>query len=182
MRQLTANDVISEDVITVDQSLTIKEASKKLKNSGIRGLVVVNDSEVVGIIVGRDIVYDVIAEGKKPSETKVKEVMTEDIVVGSVGDDVEEMAKVMSENDISRLPVFKGDSLVGIVTESDVMRAWPSYVSLIEEEKNLQEPSSILDRQKKGSERKFSGTCDDCENFSEQLVVRNGKLLCPDCR
>lgn len=53
---------------------------------------------------------------------KVEEVMTRDVITCTPADPIGKIVKVMSEKDISGLPVMDGDKLVGVITEGDIMK------------------------------------------------------------
>ncbi len=53
---------------------------------------------------------------------QVKDVMTRDVITCKPSDSIESVVKLMSEKDISGLPVVDGDKVVGVVTEADIMR------------------------------------------------------------
>jgi CBS domain-containing protein len=53
---------------------------------------------------------------------KVSDIMTKDVVTCIPSDPVESVVKLMSEKDISGLPVIEGEKVVGVVTEADIMR------------------------------------------------------------
>lgn len=53
---------------------------------------------------------------------KVEEVMTRDVITCTPADPIGKIVKIMSENDISGLPVMDGDKLAGIITEGDIMK------------------------------------------------------------
>ncbi|HTY89687.1 MAG TPA: CBS domain-containing protein [Methanocella sp.] len=53
---------------------------------------------------------------------KVEEVMTRDVITCKPSDPIESVVKLMSEKDISGLPVIEGNMVVGVVTEADIMR------------------------------------------------------------
>jgi CBS domain-containing protein len=53
---------------------------------------------------------------------KVSEVMTKNVISCKPSDPVQDVVKLMSEKDISGLPVVDGDKVVGMVTEADIMR------------------------------------------------------------
>lgn len=178
MDKPTARDILSEGVIAIDKDATINEASRKMKDNGVRSLVVVSGKEVVGLIVGRDIIYNVIAVDKNPSTLKVKEIMSEDLVTASPEDTAEDIAIAMIRNNISRLPVLEGDRLLGIITQEDILRAWPGYIELLEEEAKLSSETSDYFQ---GVDKTFSGECDSCSNYSEELVEKGGRMLCPEC-
>lgn len=53
---------------------------------------------------------------------QVKDVMTRDVITCKPSDSIESIVKLMSEKDISGLPVVEGDKVAGMVTEADIMR------------------------------------------------------------
>lgn len=168
-------EVMTDGVIAIEQDSTIVEAAEMLRNEGIRGLVVVDNGEAVGIIVCRDIVYQVVSTGKDPEETTVEDVMSEDLIVAEEDELLDDVAMALVRNDISRVPVVRDDMLVGILTQSDIIRAWPGFAEILEEERGMEQGSVPR-------EEEMSGVCEDCENYSEDLKEVNGRQLCAECR
>lgn len=176
--ELTAGRIMTEGVIAIESDASVQEAAQRMREEGIRSLVVVNNDEAIGILVGRDVVYKVVSEGRDPTAVSVDEVMTEDIVTAGEHDEVDEIARAMIEHDISRVPILRGDQLVGIVTQSNILQAWPSYIDLLREENQI----FPFENNNSQSVETESGECDNCENYSEELVIVDGRYLCPDCR
>lgn len=168
-------EVMTDGVIAVQKDDNIVKASKLLEEESIRGLVVVDNGEAVGVIVCRDIVYQVISKGLNPRETLVSDVMSTDLIVAESDEYLDEVAMAMSKNDISRVPVVEGDMLIGIVTQSDILRAWPGFAEIMDEE--IEMNTQAVPR-----EETESGNCEECENFSEELKSSNGLMICPECR
>lgn len=173
--EVEINEVMTEGVIAIEQDSSIVEASRKLKEEGIRGLVVVDNGEAVGVIVCRDITYEVVAPQKDPADTTVGEVMSTDLIVAEEDEYLDDVAMAMAKNNISRVPVVRGEMLVGILTQSDILRAWPGFAEIMGEEIEMNE-EAIPNPESK------SGECESCENYSEELIETNGMLLCPECR
>ncbi|MFB6192685.1 MAG: cyclic nucleotide-binding/CBS domain-containing protein [Candidatus Nanohaloarchaea archaeon] len=173
--EVQVRELMTDGVIAIDQDKTVREAAQLLKEEGIRGLVVVDDEEAVGIVVCRDIVYRTVADNKDPEKVKVEDIMSEDLVVAEEDEYLDEVAMAMARNDISRVPVVNDDMLVGIVTTSDILRAWPGYAEVMGEEIELE--ASAAPRQESRT-----GVCESCENYSEDLREVNGMLLCEECR
>jgi hypothetical protein len=71
--------------------------------------------------------------------------------------------------------VVRNDMLVGIVTQSDILRAWPGFAEVLEEQEELEAPASPREETR-------SGVCESCENYSEDLKEVNGRMMCPECR
>ncbi len=128
------NEVMTDGVIAIEKQKTITEASRLLEEENIRGLVAVEDGEAVGIIVCRDIVYQVVSNGFNPDEQRVEDVMSTDLIVAEVDEYLDDVAMAMARNNISRVPVVDGEMLIGIVTQSDILRAWPGFAQIMEEE------------------------------------------------
>lgn len=168
---------MTEGVIAIEHDATIREAAEKMRDEDIRSLVVVEEDEAVGIVVGRDVIYQVIADEQDPDATPVSDVMTDNLVTATEGDNIEDIARAMIRNDISRVPVLRGENLVGMVTQSNLVRAWPSYIDLLQEETHAFSPDEPVDNVETSE-----GLCDSCENYSTELVNVDGELLCPECR
>lgn len=174
---ITADDVMTDGVIAINQDASVQAAARKMREEGIRSLVVLDDGEAVGIVVGRDIIYNVVADSDDVVDTTVQDVMTPDIVTAAPRDGVEDIARAMIEHDISRVPVLQGDQLVGIVTQSNIIQAWPSYIDLLREEQQVSPYNGGV-----SEPVTTSGECDNCGNYSEELMNVDGNFLCPQCR
>ena len=168
-------EVMTDGVIAIEREKSVVDAANLLEEEGIRGLVVVDDGEAVGVIVCRDIVYQVVKEGLNPAETKVEEVMSTDLIVAEETELLDDIAMAMIKNDISRVPVVRNEMLVGILTQSDIIRAWPGFAEVIGERQEMDAPAAPV-------EESQDGVCERCENYSEDLRQVGGELLCEECR
>jgi len=119
---MLVKEVMSKDVKTIRSSDTVKIAAQVMTQENIGSLVVVSGSgEVVGIITERDILTDVVVEGKNPGDLRVEEVMSKDLVTVEPEKSLEDAADIMTEKEIRRLPVVAEGRLVGIVTTADLV-------------------------------------------------------------
>ena len=174
-QEVEIREVMSDGVIAIEKDKSIVEAAALLRQEGIRGLVVVDNGDAVGVIVCRDIVYEVVSKGKEPHKTKVEDIMSTDLIVAEEDEVLDEVAMAMVRNNISRIPVVRDDMLVGILTQSDIIRAWPGFAEIIGEEQEMDAGASPRPEE-------TSGNCESCENYSEELREVGGMLLCPECR
>ena len=111
-------------VITVNQDKTVYEALEAFASHKVGSLLVVdNDDNPVGIIGPRDVLTETlrVVEGIKAS--KVKDVMTREIIVASPDDDVEEAEKTMTKNRIRHLPIVETGKIAGIISIGDLVKA-----------------------------------------------------------
>ncbi|WP_414837782.1 cyclic nucleotide-binding/CBS domain-containing protein [Candidatus Nanosalina sp. VS9-1] len=174
-QQVELKEVMTEGVIAVDKDENIVSASRTLEEENIRGLVVVDNEEAVGVVVCRDIVYQVVAEGRDPRDTTVEDIMSTDLIVAEEDELLDDVAMAMNQNKVSRVPVVRGDMLVGIVTQSDILRAWPGFAEIMSEDIEMEAEASARSISR-------SGVCEECENYSEELQQVNGRWLCEECR
>jgi len=168
-------EVMTEGVIAIDKEENVVTAANLLEEEYIRGLVVVDDEDAVGIVVCRDIVYQVVAEGLDPRETKIDDIMSTDLIVAEEDELLDDVAMAMTQNDVSRVPVVRGDMLVGIVTQSDILRAWPGFAEIMSEDVEMDAEASARSISR-------SGVCEECDNYSDDLEQAEGRWLCEECR
>ena len=94
-----------------------------MEEHNIGGLVVVDtEGVIVGILTERDLIRYAATESPTFS-TQVSEIMTRNIVVGVLQDEIDVVAHTMTEKRFRHLPVVDGDKLVGILTIGDVVKA-----------------------------------------------------------
>jgi len=119
------SEIMHKGVETVPSSATITEALRRMAKAGVSSLVVSPRSagDAYGIITKWDIVTKIIAPGPKRrnfSQVKVYELMSKPLVVVSPGLKVKYAARLIAKTRCSRLPVFDGKELVGILSFSDI--------------------------------------------------------------
>jgi acetoin utilization protein AcuB len=118
---MLVHDIMHSRVVTVTPQTAAREALDSLRTRGIRHLVVVDGAEVVGIVSDRD-VKQIAAQPERFNEWVVDDVMSGPVITIDPGAPVEDAARLMLSEKISALPVTQDRRLVGIVTETDVMR------------------------------------------------------------
>ena len=115
------NEVMTREVEVIHPNATIAEAAEKMKQLDIGPLPVCDGAKVQGMITDRDITIRATAAGHDPNTTKVREVMSPDVVFVYDDQDVEDAAKLMAEKQIRRLVVLNRDKrLTGIVAMADL--------------------------------------------------------------
>jgi len=121
----TAKDLMTTNVITIDGDATVAEAIQKLKDEGVRCLIVERRSEddAYGMITQRDIAYNVLAYEANPEDVKVHEIMSKPLVVVNKDLDIRHVARLMANQGLSRAPVIFNGKLQGIVSVSDIVSA-----------------------------------------------------------
>jgi CBS-domain-containing membrane protein len=114
---LTAADIMTRDVISVTPDTTVGETSDLLTRYRIHGAPVVDAS---GQLVGMVSLVDLVG---RVGET-VSDVMTSDPVTAGPDASVEEVAGLMLDQMVRRLPIVEGGRVIGIVSASDIIRVF----------------------------------------------------------
>jgi CBS domain-containing protein len=109
------------DVVTTPPDETVLAAMRVLVQHNIGSIVVVEGSEIRGILTERDVLRLGAKDPAKLGTMKVGDVMTTNLVIGVLDDDLEYVMGVMSRNRIRHLPVLEDDRLVGILSIGDVV-------------------------------------------------------------
>ncbi|MHB0948635.1 MAG: CBS domain-containing protein [Gemmatimonadaceae bacterium] len=120
----TVRDVLARKgnaVVSIATDRSVLEAARLMNEQGIGGLVVVEEEELVGVFTERDVLRRVVAERRDPEQTKVRDVMTTNVITCSPGTSLEECRAVMTGKRVRHLPVTGPDGLVGIVTIGDLL-------------------------------------------------------------
>jgi CBS domain-containing protein len=119
---LKAKEIMSKSVSTIRPDQTLLDAMEILVCKEVSGLPVVNaDEALVGIITEKDILNFVFSGNLK--STRVKDVMTKDVVSFSPNNDVDTIALAIGQQRFRRVPIVEKGKVVGIVSRRDIIRS-----------------------------------------------------------
>ena len=116
-------DVMTSPAIRIGSSETVEVAARTLARYNIGALPVCgSDGRVCGLVTDRDLVTRCLAAGYNPTQTRVEQVMSGN-VVGISGDmDTAEAARLMAGKQVRRLPVLEQGKLQGMVSLGDLAK------------------------------------------------------------
>lgn len=118
-------DFMSERVVTCTSDEPVSKIHTLITDSGFYAFPVLKKKKIVGIVSRRDLLKDgrwrTSAEGA--STTPVETIMTTPVFTVSPDEDIQSAADLMVRHDVSRLPVVKGDRIIGILDRHDVLDA-----------------------------------------------------------
>ena len=118
----TIRDLMTTLVETVGSDATAKDAAAFMLSADTGSIPVCDGDKIIGMITDRDIAVRGVAAGKGP-DCCVRDLMSSDVVFARDSDDVQSVAKRMSEAQVRRLPVIDAnDKLVGMVSLGDLAR------------------------------------------------------------
>lgn len=144
---MQARDLMTTDLITVTADASMTDVAKLMVERSISGIPVVDGDRLLGIVTESDILVRakrldlptflplmggllylkgpdrLESELQKLTATRADEVMTKKVHAISPDTTLEDIATIMVERKVNRLPVIADDKLVGLITRSDVVKA-----------------------------------------------------------
>ncbi|QEY34740.1 CBS domain-containing protein [Caproiciproducens galactitolivorans] len=117
---MKVKEIMSKKVASLNSEDSVERAAQLMKQYDVGSIPVCSRNQVVGIVTDRDIAVRTIAEGKDSKQEKVSAIMSSNPVVGNPDMDVHDAAKIMSTNQIRRLPIVENNNLVGILALGDI--------------------------------------------------------------
>ena len=119
---MKVSEVMTRNVQTVRPDQPVQEAASFMLSADAGSIPVTENDRLIGMITDRDIAVRGVAKGYGP-DTPVRELMTNDLVILRIDDNVEDAAAKMSSSQVRRLPVVDQDErLCGIVSLGDLSR------------------------------------------------------------
>ena len=105
------------EVVAVDNDVSLKEAAKIMGSKDIGCLVLVRQKNILGIVTMKDIIKNITG-----LEKKISSVMPKEVVVVEKDNDLDQAILLMKKNKVKHLPVVQNEELVGIITATDLIR------------------------------------------------------------
>jgi CBS domain-containing protein len=117
------SEVMTSNPSTIDADKPVAYAAKMMRDEDVGLAPIVEGQRLVGTLTDRDIAVRVVAEGRDPESTQVREVATTKVVTVTPQQDLDEALRLMAEHQVRRIPVVEEDGrLVGVVAQADVAR------------------------------------------------------------
>src|SRR5438093_3866712 len=145
---LLVRNVMTEDVKTVTPDMDAYDAAGLMRSHDVGSAPVVDaEGHLVGIVTDRDLVIRVLGDRSDPSKARMGDVATRrSIFTISPDAQVSEARAMMATERVRRLPVVKGERLVGIVSLGDVAEADSSARAIGETLKEISASPATLER------------------------------------
>ena len=115
------NQIMSENVLTVEKSTSLQDAAQDMKKLGVGCAIITENDKPLGIVTERDFVTKIAAEGR-PLFTEISEVMSSPLITIDPEETIWEASDIMREKLIHKLPVKENEKIIGIVTTTDIVK------------------------------------------------------------
>lgn len=116
-------DKKGSDIFSVGPDETVLEAISKMAELNIGALLVTKDKSLVGIISERDYRNKIILKGRTSKDTSVSQIMVDEVVCVKPSDNINLCMQLMTTKKIRHLPVLDEETLVGVISIGDVVKA-----------------------------------------------------------
>jgi len=121
MAHTFVKDVMRKNVISIDSSMTVKDAAIMMADTNVGCVVITRGNAPIGILTERDFVKRIVSEERDLS-TPLADVMSFPLIAVKSEDTVWEAAEIMKRNKIHKAPVEDQGKLVGIITTTDIVK------------------------------------------------------------
>ena len=122
MNKTIGSLVKGREVYHVDSGLSVRDAARYMTERRVGAVAVLDGDRLAGIVSERDIMGRVVAATLDLDQTRVRDVMTRDLVVAHADDSHEDGLRMMKQAGCRHLPVVEGDRLVGMVSQRDLLQ------------------------------------------------------------
>jgi CBS domain-containing protein len=119
INKLVAEDIMIKDLYVTSRNDVVAAAKLKMMRCNVGGLPVVDKGKLVGIITHRD----VLLAGGEALGLKVDDLMSKDLMVAERSTPILEITKIMADKGYQRIPVVDNGILIGLITQSSLIRA-----------------------------------------------------------
>jgi CBS domain-containing protein len=126
-------DIMHSNIVTIDQNESVRKACDIYRDKKIGCLIVTDRDNIIGLVTERDLIERTICMDREPSMTKVKDIMTTNVITIEMDEKIMKAVDVMKDNNIKKLPVTHKGELIGIITSTDLAYSRPSMKNFFRE-------------------------------------------------
>jgi CBS domain-containing protein len=120
----TCKEVMTSNPVCCLPNETVHDVAQMMKSKNVGSIPVIQNREnreLIGILTDRDLTLKVIAAGRDPARTTIREVMKHNPITCQESDNVQKALDVMASHQVRRIPVIdQSRRIVGIIAQGDV--------------------------------------------------------------
>lgn len=121
VRQLLGSK--TPEIFAVSPDASVLDAIKLMAEKGVGAVLAMQGARLCGIVSERDYARKVVLQGRSSSNTPVRDIMTAKVVTVRPDDSVDHCMQVVTEHRIRHLPVAEGDTIIGVISIGDLVKA-----------------------------------------------------------
>ena len=123
-RKWICGEVMTRNPICCTPEDRVRDVARQMEKEKLGPIPVVDDQRtrrLVGIVTDRDLALKVVAQGRDPKSTRIKDVMTRKPVACRAEKDIEECLALMEKHQVRRVPIVDdGNRIIGIIAQADI--------------------------------------------------------------
>ncbi|MFV5688710.1 CBS domain-containing protein [Flavobacterium sp. ZT3R25] len=123
---MTVNQILStkgKEVYSILSTNTVYEALTVMSEKNIGAILIIEDGVLKGVLSERDYARKIVLKAKSSKKALVHEIMEADVVTVKPSDNLDYCMELMSTKRVRHLPVLENDTVIGIISISDVVKA-----------------------------------------------------------
>ena len=173
---ILVKNIMTVSPVKIESSASVQAAAKEMVKHRVGSIIIVKKKNPIGIITETDLNKRIVAPGKDPRKLKAMDIMSSPIVFAHPNDDLEAAVEKMERHKIKRLPVVDKGKIVGIITNTDIARASPEMIDILNFRLKMRSELPTI------KESSTSGICELCSEYSGDLRFENDQWICGNCR
>ena len=111
------------EVFAIGPDDPVIDAIRLMAEKRIGALLVMQAGKLAGIVSERDYARKIVLQGRSSRDTPVREIMTADVVAVGLDETTDRCMQLVTDRRIRHLPVVEGDSVLGVVSIGDLVKA-----------------------------------------------------------
>lgn len=173
--RISVEKIMTKNPLTVKKDDTVSKLAEEMTKKRVGSVIVLERDKPIGIITDTDLTKRIILPAKNSKTTTAGEIMSTPLVFVSPKDDYTVAIEKMKKYKIKRIPVIDKGKLVGILTTTDIARAVPDMLEILEARMKMRIGRAVM------KESGTSGMCEICGNYSENLRFDGEQWICEEC-
>lgn len=134
MISLMVESIMVKKVVTFKPTDQVVDIAKVMSKNKISCVVIVKNKKPIGLLTERDVIKKIVSKNLSTVDLKAKDIMTTKLMTISSKENIFRAAHLMQKKHIRRLPVVDKGKLVGLITETDVVKAMTRIAQMLNKE------------------------------------------------
>jgi CBS domain-containing protein len=111
------SEFVDTTLVIQDGDKTVSEGVKRMEANGVDSLIIRDEGKINGIVTYRDVLFDVVAKGKDPTKTTLKEIMRTPLFAIQKNSKIKDAISLMNKNNVRRLIVLDDKTPIGVISQ-----------------------------------------------------------------
>lgn len=109
------------DVYTISPDNSVYEAIERMADRNVGALLVMDGDRLLGVFSERDYTRKIALQGRASKETRVEEIISNQVVTATPQSTIRECLELMTEHRVRHLPILEGEYVAGVISIGDLV-------------------------------------------------------------